>query len=75
MVTQIIFKNCLNQCLIIEKYYYYFFKIKNEKKLLHEIGFSERDINRLNLELKNILNEEHEKYLDYIEKEEESIIE
>ena len=36
---------------------------KNNKNLLHEVGFSERDINRLNLEFKNILIEQHEEYL------------
>ena len=33
------------------------------------------DINRLNLEFKNILMEQSEEYLDYIKNEEESIIE
>ena len=51
------------------------FLIKNDKDLLREVGFSERDINRLNLEFKNILIDQHEKYLDYIKNEEESIIE
>ena len=50
------------------------FLIKNDNDLLHEIGFSERDINRLNLEFKNILPEQHEDYLDYIRKKEESVI-
>ena len=49
--------------------------IKDDKNLLHEIGFSERDINRLNSEFKNILINHHEEYLDYIKNEEESIIE
>ena len=51
------------------------FLIKNDKDLLHEIGFSERDNNRLNLEFKYILNEPHEEYLAYVKNEEESIIE
>ena len=51
------------------------FLTQSDKKLLHEIGFSERDIKRLNLEFKNILIEQHEEYLDYIKNEEESIIE
>ena len=42
------------------------FLIKNDKDLFLEIGFSERDSNRSNLEFKNILNEEHENYLDYV---------
>ena len=36
----------------------YIFQI--DKNLFREIGFSERDINRLNLECKNILMEQHE---------------
>ena len=51
------------------------FLIKNDKNLLLEIGFSERDINRLDLEFKNILLEPHEEYLDYVKNEEESILE
>ena len=45
------------------------------KNLLLEVGLSERDKNRLNLELKNILAEQFEEYLDDVENEEESIIE
>ena len=51
------------------------FLFQNEKNLLNEIGFSKNDVNRLNLEFKNILLEEYEDYLSYIKKEEESIIE
>ena len=51
------------------------FLIKNDKDLLHETGFSERDIKRLYLEFKNILIDQHGEYLDYIKKEELSIIE
>ena len=51
------------------------FLIQNDKDLLREIGFSERNINRLNLEFKNFLLEQHEEYLDYIKNEEESVIE
>ena len=51
------------------------FLIQNDKNLLKEIGFSERDINLLNLEFKNILLEGYEEYLDYIKNEEESVIE
>ena len=46
---------------------------KNDKDLLLEIGFSERDISRLYLELKIFLKEQEE-YLDYIKTEEESVI-
>ena len=51
------------------------FLIKNDKDLLHETGFSERDINRLNLEFEIFLKNQQEEYLDYIENAEESIIE
>ena len=50
------------------------FIIQNDRDLLHEIGFSERDINRLNLEFKNIIKEHHEQYLDYFKNEEGSVI-
>ena len=48
--------------------------IQNDKDLLIENGFSEREISRLNLEFKNILLEQHEDYLNYVKNEEESII-
>ena len=51
------------------------FLIQNDKNLLKEIGFSERDVNLLNLEFKNILLGGYEDYLDYIKNEEESVIE
>ena len=51
------------------------FLIKNDKNLLLEIGFSERDNNHLKLKFKNILIEQHEVYLDYVMNEEESVIE
>ena len=51
------------------------FSIQNDKNLLHEVGFSERDINRLNLKLKYILILQYEEYLDYVKNEEESVIE
>ena len=35
------------------------FSIGIDKNLLREIGFSERDINRVSLEFKNILLEQH----------------
>ena len=51
------------------------FLIQNDKNLLKEIGFSKKDINLLNLEFKNIILEEFEKYLSYIKNEEESVLE
>ena len=51
------------------------FSSQNDKDFLREVGFNERDINRLNLEFKSILIEEHEEYLDYVKKLEESIVE
>ena len=51
------------------------FIVQNDKKLLREIGFSECDINRLNLEFKNILKEHREEYLDYVKNEEQSNVE
>ena len=51
------------------------FLIQNDKNLLNEIGFSQRDINRLSIEFKNILIEEFEDYLEHIKNEEESILE
>ena len=49
--------------------------IQNDKNLLQEIGFNEADINRLNIEIKNILFEQFEDYLDYIKNQEESLLE
>ena len=51
------------------------FLIQTDKNLLQEIGFSENDINRLNLEFKNKLIEQFDEYLDYIKNEEESLLE
>ena len=49
--------------------------IKNDEDFLVEIGFSERDINLLNLEFKSFLIKEFENYLDYIKDQEESVSE
>ena len=51
------------------------FLIQNDKNLLREVSFSERDIISLKKEFKNILKEQHENYLDYVKDQEESIIE
>ena len=69
------FKDSFESIPDYRKIVFLLFLIKNDKDLLREVGFSERDINRLNLEFKNILIDQHEKYLDYIKNEEESIVE
>ena len=51
------------------------FLFQNDKDLLAGIGFSERDIIRLKIEFKSKLLEQHEEYLDYVTKEEESVFE
>ena len=51
------------------------FLFQNHKDSLREIGFSERDIIRLNSEFKNISIEHHEDYLDYVKIKEESVVE
>ena len=58
-----------------KKIVFLMFLIQNDKNLRHEIGFSARDVNRLSLEFKIILLEQHEEYLDYIKNEKESLIE
>ena len=50
------------------------FLIKNETNLLTECGFLKDDINRLCSEFKNILIEQNEEYLEYIENEKEFLI-
>ena len=51
------------------------FLFQNDKNSLKEIGFSKNDINRINLDFKNILTEQHEEYLNIIKNEEECIFE
>ena len=48
--------------------------LQNDKNLSREIGFSEQDINALNLEFENILIEQHKAYLAYVKNKEESVI-
>ena len=48
---------------------------KNDVNFLYECGFLKGDINFLYEELKNILLELNEDYLDYIKNQEESILE
>ena len=75
MMNPIFFKDIFESIPDYRKIVLLILLIQNDKDLLPEIGFSERDINHLNLELKNVLIEQHEEYLDYIKNEEESIIE
>ena len=49
--------------------------MKNDSDLLNECGFLKNDINRLNLEITNILIEQNDDYLEYAKKEEGSKIE
>ena len=51
------------------------FLIKGDKNLIKENGFSRHDMNQLSPEIKNILIEQHENYLDYVEDEEEYTVE
>ena len=69
------YKDMLESIPDYKKIVLFIFLIQNVKKLLKEIGFSKNVINLLNFELKNILLEEFEKYLDYIKDQEESILE
>ena len=48
---------------------------KNDVNFLYEGGFLQGDINFLYKEVKNILLELYEEYLDYIKNQEESILE
>ena len=69
------FKNIFESIPDYRKIVLVIFLIKKDEDLLQEVGFSERDINPLNNEFKNILIEQHEEILDYVKNEEESIIE
>ena len=69
------FKDIIESITDYRKIVLLIFLIQNDKNLLKEIGFSKNDINRLSIEFKNILIEQHEEWLDYIKNEEESIIE
>ena len=51
------------------------FLIENDVNFLYECGFIKGDINFLYKELKNILLELNEDYLDHIKNQEESILE
>ena len=51
------------------------FLIQNDRGLLKKCGLSKKDVDRLDLQFRNILMEENYENLDYIKNEEESIIE
>ena len=69
------FKDSFESIQDYKKIFLLIFLIQNDKNLLNEVGFSKNDINRLNIEFKNILLEEFENYLEYIKDQEESILE
>ena len=69
------FKDLFEPIPDYRKIVFLIFLFQNDKDLLREIGFNQRDINRLNLYLKTYLIEQHEEYLDNINNEEESIVE
>ena len=75
MNHEIYFKDIFESIHDYKKKVLLIFLIQNDKNLLHEVGFSQHDINRLSIEFKNILLEEFEKYLSYIKDEEESVLE
>ena len=60
------FKNLFESIPAYKKIVLLIFFNQNDKNLLKEIGFSKSDINRINLEFKNVLLEEYEDYLEYI---------
>ena len=61
--------------MILKKIVVLIFLLQKNKNLLKEIGFSRNVINRLSVECKNILIEQHEGYLDYVKNEDESAVE
>ena len=69
------FKDIFEAIPDCRKIVFLIFIIQKDKDLLNEVGFSERDIICLSEECKKLIIEKHEKYLDYVENEEESIIE
>ena len=75
MDTKNYFKDIFESIHHYRKIVLLIFLIQNDKNLLHEVGFSERDIISLNKEFKNFLIEQHEEYLAYIKNEEESVLE
>ena len=54
------FKDIFDSIPVYRKIVLLIFLIQNNENLLNEIGFSEADVNSLNLEFKNIFLEEYE---------------
>ena len=75
MISENYFKDMFESIPDYRKIVLIIFLIQNDKNLLKEIGFSENDLNPLNLEFKNILIEQYEEYLAYVKNEEQSVIE
>ena len=69
-----LFKELFEYIPVYRKIVLLVFSIKNDVDLLNECGFLNNDINRLSLEGKNILLEQNEEFLYFIENEEESIL-
>ena len=69
------FKNLFETIPDYRKIVLVIFFFQNDKDELREVGFSECDVNRLNLKFKNILLEEHEKKKEYAKNLEESTVE
>ena len=69
------FKDSFESIPHYKKIVFFLFLFQNDKDFLREVGFSESDFNRLNLEFKNILMEEHEEYLEYVKDLEDSFVE
>ena len=69
------FKDSFESIPHYKKIVFFLFFFQNDNDFLREVGFSESDFNRLNLEFKNILMEEHEEYLEYVKDLEDSFVE
>ena len=69
------FKDLIESTPDYRKIVFLLFLFQNDEDLLKECGFLKNDVNSLKKEFKNILMEENEEDLDYIENEKESTIE
>ena len=74
-ITQIFFRDLFESIEDYRNIVLLIFLIQNDENLSREIGFSERDINRLILAFKDILLGQHENYLNYVKNDEESLVE